>query len=201
MKSRVNTSKSLAKEIPGLFEYGSGAKFKYDFKIESTEWNIHPESFGLKATKFEGIITIRFGNTALSKDTARGQERRESFLRVFMDRVRAVLDLNGKDFCWVSATEFGSWEAGHCHILISFDPMRRRGKSVPDLETFPERGQKALGLTAVKLGIPERALDFHWRDCWFNDGLVDYACKLETGRAYKHFTFSKKFPFRVNILR
>ena len=173
---------------------------KSKLRSSSQNFETHPEAFPLKTFHWEGMITLKFLSYSYFKDDRGGEGRnnRMRFLDSFMFNLRGKFKLSEKDFQWVAAEEFGISDNGHLHVLFSFDALRAKGREdkIPKTEfakngEFQQIAEESKGFVCQKLGLKPSTVDFHWSEKTKNEGLVDYVCKIEFGRAEKFFKWSK----------
>lgn len=160
-------------------------------QIESRQFEVHPEAHHLRKIPWEGMFTIRFETDSYTADNDVAEIRRDDFIRVFMDNlIRYHWKLRHKHFYWVAATEFGESGDAHCHILLSFLPLKRSGISLPDLGFMDCMGNETLQHVCGLVGCPKSSVDFQWEIKFDDFGLVGYFAKKEPGREHKHFIWS-----------
>lgn len=160
-------------------------------QIESGQLATHPESYHLRNLSWEGMITIRFGADSYTLDNEVAEFRRDDLVKTLMDNlVRYKWKSRHKNVYWVATTEFGSSGVAHCHILFTFLPATRKGKTIPDISDFKEVATESLDHACELCGCPKESVDLDWQTKFDDIGLVSYFAKKEPGRDYKHFICS-----------
>jgi hypothetical protein len=175
--------------LDGL-EFGEGRKRCAFDKIASHRQlellvkadRIHPEAFALSRYNFELFGTINYGPIRYRQDSPQSEKIRDELLRQLMGRVRIALNLRGRDFWWVSSTEYGYENRVHGHFLIGL-------KTKVVTEFLSILFNRSLGdLTQVN-GDPLIGT-LHLEPITNSMGAVAYLCKEEFQRPMKHFIYS-----------
>lgn len=162
-----------------------------DYQIESGQFATHSESHFLRKISWEGMITIRFESDSYASDNEVAEFRRDDLVRTLMDNlIRYKWKSRHKNVYWVAATEFGKSGVAHCHILFTFLPAKKKGKTIPDISDFEEVAKESLGHICELCGCQKTSVDLHWQTKFDDFGLVGYFAKKEPGRDYKHFIYS-----------
>ena len=126
-----------------------------------------------------------------------GHKNRCDFLTQFMNSLRVKLGISNREFIWVACEEFGFTEAGHLHVMFSFDYLKEKERmeklKITDFAEdgeFWKQGKESINYISKTLRIDPRKVNFHWQPTWENKGLVGYFCKKERNRGAKVFEFS-----------
>lgn len=162
-------------------------------QLEWDDFPTHPESLHLKKYSWEGMLTIRFEHDWYSSDTTDGQLRRDHLIHGLMNNLsHRKWKLRDHQVYWVASTEFGKSGEAHCHILFSFNLLKKKNKRIPDLADFEEQSLESLHhICNTTANCPFHSVNLKWSPKYYNSGLVAYVCKKEYGREdYKHFLFS-----------
>ena len=161
-------------------------------QLEWDDFPTHPESLHLIKYSWEGMLTIRFEHGLYSSDTEIAQLRRDYLIRGLMNNLtHRKWRLRDHQVYWVASTEFGKSGVAHCHILFSFNPLKKANKSIPDLTDIKEKSLESLNYVCDTVECPRHLVNLDWIKKYCDSGLVAYVCKKEYGREdYKHFLFS-----------
>jgi hypothetical protein len=183
-----NNDGDSRKTSPEAWEFFQKIK---EFQIESGQLATHPESHFLRKHSWEGMITIRFESDSYALDNNDAEFRRDDLIYTFMDNlIRYKWKYRHKNIFWVATTEFGKSGVAHCHIIFTFLPAIRKGKTIPDVSDFKEVARESLDHVCKLCGCPKTSVDLDWQTKFDDIGLVSYFAKKEPGRDYKHFIYS-----------
>lgn len=171
-------------------------------QIESRQFETHPEADFLGKILWEGMLTIRFEADSYTADNDVAEFRRDDFVRMVMDNlIRYHWRLRHKHVYWVATTEFGESGTAHCHILVSFFPLKERDREIPDLGFIECMADDSLGHICYLTGCPRLSVDLNWIVQFDNLGLIRYFAKKEPGREdYKHFIWSTDVENSLKLL-
>jgi hypothetical protein len=164
---------------------------------EVKNWEVSPYFYTFSKTDWEGMITIKFYESAFSKDSDSARSKRRDFLHFFMGNLKAKMKIPHNDFHWIACEEFGSTGVGHFHVLFSLENLTQGKKDKMGITDFSENGdflsklRESSRFVCGKSRDMPKKLDIHWSQRWENIGLVRYFCKIEHGRPEKHFILSK----------
>jgi hypothetical protein len=126
--------------------------------------------------------------------------KREGVARDFLNRLQRRLGLRHKEMIFFASTEFGKFQKGHFHVLISFDRLHGKGafdkieSSNASMPFSVEELRKHMFPKSMKIKcIPVRSSEENQRN------VLSYVCKKEGGHDYKHF-FASRFIMSAKAL-
>jgi hypothetical protein len=158
---------------------------------------VSPYFYTFSKADWEGMITIKFYESAFSKDSDSAHSKRRHFLDFFMGNLKTRMNISHGSFQWIACEEFGSTGVGHFHVLFSLENLTQGKKDKMKITDFSESGdflsklRESAGWIYRESSHMPKKLDIHWSQRWENIGLVRYFCKIEHGRPEKHFILSK----------
>lgn len=145
-------------------------------------FQVHPEAFFLRQYQWEGMITLRFESESHSKDTGKGSDDRNNFVKAFMNDLRKKWKVRENQIRWVSSTEYGESAKAHCHIIFNFHPLTSRGIQPPCLKSLSEEIKESVERICEIKFMDENSVEPHFAAANDSVGLVNYALKVEPSR-------------------
>lgn len=152
----------------------------------------HPEHFTLSKKDWHYFISIRPENPdgLLSQKAEWGERRREEFVRLFLNFLRAKLKLRTRDFEWVATSEEeGDVKIPHVHILLKFKPNALI-KISPNFNSTARNCVRNMERRYGNLDADFRRVGATGED---NERVSSYLCKVDGRRREKSFWYPIRF--------